>query len=113
MACRPLPTFSPAFAALVTLPVSVPLIRTSVYERIRGEILSCALRPGTQLQERDLALRYEVSKSPIRDALLRLQEQNLIEVLPRKGYRVRPVSVASRRTHTGAAHRCVALGTLL
>jgi GntR family transcriptional regulator, rspAB operon transcriptional repressor len=97
MACRPLPTVSPAVAALVTLPVSAPLIRTSVYERIRGEILSCALRPGAQLQERDLASRYEVSKSPIRDALLRLQEQNLIEVLPRKGYRVRPVSVADAR----------------
>lgn len=81
----------------MNLSVTVPLIRTSVYERIRGEILSCALRPGTQLQERDLADRYEVSKSPIRDALLRLQEQNLIEVLPRKGYRVRPVSVADAR----------------
>jgi len=81
----------------VNFPVSTPLIRSSVYERIRSEILSCALRPGAQLQERDLALRYAVSKSPVRDALLRLQEQNLIDVLPRKGYRVRPVSVADAR----------------
>jgi GntR family transcriptional regulator, rspAB operon transcriptional repressor len=71
-----------------------PLIRNSVYERIRSEILSCALKPGSQIQERDLAERYAVSKSPIRDALLRLEAQNLIEVMPRKGYRVRPISVA-------------------
>jgi DNA-binding GntR family transcriptional regulator len=78
-----------------TLPA--PLIRTSVYERIRSEILSCALKPGSLLQERDLAERYAVSKSPIRDALLRLETQNLIEVMPRKGYRVRPISVADAR----------------
>lgn len=69
------------------------LVREGIYERIRAEILSCALQPGSQIHEQDLARRYEVSKSPIRDALLRLQEQHLVEVLPRKGYRVRPISV--------------------
>ncbi len=71
-----------------------PLMRDDVYERIRDEILSCSLQPGAHFHEQDLAHRFQVSKSPIRDALLRLQEQNLIDVLPRKGYRVRPVSVA-------------------
>lgn len=77
--------------------LSTPLMRTSVYERIRSEILSCELKPGSLIQERDLAERYAVSKSPIRDALLRLETQNLIEVMPRKGYRVRPISVADAR----------------
>lgn len=77
--------------------IPAPLIRNSVYERIRGEILSCELKPGSLLQERDLAERYAVSKSPIRDALLRLEAQSLIEVMPRKGYRVRPISVADAR----------------
>ena len=70
------------------------LVRVDVYERLRSEILACSLRPGTQLQEKELAEKYGVSKSPIRDALLRLQEQHLIEVLPRKGYRVTPVSMS-------------------
>lgn len=70
-----------------------PLMRDDVYERLRDEILSCALAPGTPIHEQDLAQRFQVSKSPIRDALLRLQEQNLVEVLPRKGYRVRPISL--------------------
>jgi DNA-binding GntR family transcriptional regulator len=71
-----------------------PGVGEGVYQKLRREILICRLRPGVTLHEQDLAQRYRVSKSPIRDALLRLQEQNLIEVLPRKGYRVAPVSVA-------------------
>ena len=73
------------------------LVRDEVYERIRTEIVSCILRHGSQVQEGELAERYGVSKSPIRDALLRLQEQDLIEVLPRKGYRVKPVSITEVR----------------
>jgi DNA-binding GntR family transcriptional regulator len=76
-------------------PAPPRLVRVDVYERIRGEILACTLRPGTQLQEKDLAEKYGVSKSPVRDALLRLQEQHLIEVLPRKGYRVTPISMTA------------------
>jgi DNA-binding GntR family transcriptional regulator len=69
-------------------------MRDDVYERIRDDILSCTLQPGSPVHEQALAQRFQVSKSPIRDALLRLQEQNLIDVLPRKGYRVRPISLA-------------------
>ena len=70
------------------------LVRNDVYARLRDAILSCALAPGAQIHEQALAAQYKVSKSPIRDALLRLQEQSLVEVLPRRGYRVRPISVA-------------------
>ena len=68
------------------------LIRDGVYQHIRADILSCVLLPGARIFENDLAKRYDVSKSPVRDALLRLQEQGLIEVLPRKGYLIRPIS---------------------
>ena len=70
------------------------LIRGAVYDNIRADILACALAPGARIHENDLAARLEVSKSPVRDALLRLEVEGLIEVLPRKGYRVRPISVA-------------------
>ena len=70
------------------------LIRDDVHERMRAEILSCVLKPGSLAQENDLALRYGVSKSPVRDAFLRLEQQGLVEVLPRKGYRIKPISVA-------------------
>jgi DNA-binding GntR family transcriptional regulator len=73
------------------------LARTTIYRLLRADILSCALRPGSQIQERELIERFAVSKSPIRDALLKLEEQNLIEILPRKGYRVKPVSLTDAR----------------
>lgn len=73
------------------------LMREGVYDRVRGDILACTLMPGALIQEKELAARYAVSKSPVRDALLRLQEQDLIEVMPRKGYRVRPISLADAR----------------
>ena len=69
------------------------LIRDGVYEKIRADILACVLAPGARVFENDLAKRYNVCKSPVRDALLRLQEQGLIEVLPRKGYLIRPISI--------------------
>ena len=71
-----------------------PLIRDDVHERMRAEILACMLKPGSLVQENDLALRYGVSKSPVRDAFLRLAQQGLVDVLPRKGYRIKPISVA-------------------
>ncbi len=64
-------------------------------------MLSCELRPGQLLRERDLVGRFDVSKSPIRDALLKLEGQGLIEVLPRKGYRVRRIDVSDVRDMYG------------
>lgn len=64
-----------------------------VYDQIRNDILSCKLAPGLAIYEQELAQRFGVSKSPVREALLRLQEQNLVEVRARSGYRVRPISL--------------------
>lgn len=65
-----------------------------MYLRLRQDILSCALAPGAPLFEGALAERFEMSKSPIRDALSRLHAEKLIAVLPRKGYRVAPISLS-------------------
>jgi DNA-binding GntR family transcriptional regulator len=70
------------------------LLREEIYARVRESILACELLPGAAFREGDFAERFGVSKSPVRDALLRLQQDGLIEVLPRKGYRVRPISLA-------------------
>jgi GntR family transcriptional regulator, rspAB operon transcriptional repressor len=65
----------------------------TVLERLRQDILSCEIAPGTEIFEQQLAQKFGVSKSPVRDALIRLQEQELVEVRPRTGYRVRPISI--------------------
>lgn len=48
------------------------------YETIRQHILSGALQPGTQLKENDLALLCGVSRTPVRDALNRLEAEMLV-----------------------------------
>jgi GntR family transcriptional regulator, rspAB operon transcriptional repressor len=68
--------------------------REEIYRRLREDVLSCVIMPGQSLHENDLAERFGVSKSPIRDALMRLEADGLVTVQSRKGYRVSPVSVA-------------------
>jgi DNA-binding GntR family transcriptional regulator len=69
-------------------------MREDVYRKLREEVLSCTIMPGQSLHENDLADRFGVSKSPIRDALIRLEADGLVTVQSRKGYRVAPVSVS-------------------
>jgi DNA-binding GntR family transcriptional regulator len=64
----------------------------SIFSELRRQILNCEFAPGEAIFEQKLAASFGVSKSPIREALLRLQEQNLVEVRPRSGYRVRLIS---------------------
>lgn len=73
------------------------LLRDNVYDALRSAILTCDLSPGQELREQDLAAQYAVSRSPVRDALLRLEGERLVTVLPRQGYRVNRVSIADAR----------------
>lgn len=65
-----------------------------LYVELRQAILDCRLRPGAEVYENELARSYAVSKSPVRDALLRLRVDGLVEVIARRGYRIKPVSLA-------------------
>jgi DNA-binding GntR family transcriptional regulator len=70
------------------------LLREQIYEQLRADILECRLSPGAEIREGELALRFGVSKSPVRDALMHLQREGLVLTLPRQGYRVSSVSLA-------------------
>jgi DNA-binding GntR family transcriptional regulator len=70
------------------------LWRERIYEQLRADILQCVLPPGGEIREGELALRFGVSKSPVRDALMHLQREGLVITLPRQGYRVASVSLA-------------------
>jgi GntR family transcriptional regulator, rspAB operon transcriptional repressor len=69
------------------------LLREKVYDQLRADMISCRIAPGTEIRESDLAARFGLSKSPVRDALMRLEREGLVITLPRQGYRVSPVSV--------------------
>jgi len=70
------------------------LLRERVYEQLRHDILTCELMPGAEIREAELAVRFEVSKSPVRDALISLEREGLVITIPRQGYRVAPVSIS-------------------
>lgn len=73
------------------------LLRDDIYVSLRRDILSCALAPGSDLREQNLAEHFHVSKSPVREALLRLERENLVTVAARQGYRVAPISLTDAR----------------
>jgi DNA-binding GntR family transcriptional regulator len=63
------------------------------YEALKQDILTCTLAPGAQIFESDLAARYGMSKTPVREALNLLGQEGLVQVLPRRGYLVAPVTL--------------------
>jgi DNA-binding GntR family transcriptional regulator len=64
-----------------------------VYQDLKQDILRCELRPGQAVYEGRLAERYGVSKTPIREALNALRHEGYVQVVPRRGYLIAPVSV--------------------
>lgn len=64
----------------------------SVYAMLRKEILTCALAPGTEISEAELADRFKMSKTPVREALANLRAEGLVRSFPRRGYQIVPVT---------------------
>jgi len=67
---------------------------SKIYRALRQEILSGQLLPGENLIEQGLADRFAVSRTPIREAIRRLQQEGLIESDQRGGIRVAVITVA-------------------
>ncbi|GAK12320.1 GntR family transcriptional regulator [Geomicrobium sp. JCM 19039] len=59
--------------------------REYVYEKIRESILSLELTPGTVISEKEISDDLEVSRTPVREAFLKLTEDELLTVLPQRG----------------------------
>ncbi|MBN9443582.1 GntR family transcriptional regulator [Bosea sp. (in: a-proteobacteria)] len=64
-----------------------------VYEMLRAEILSLALSPGSPIDEVQLAERFGMSRTPIREALVRLASEGLVETLPNRSTLVANIDV--------------------
>ena len=91
-------TQSPAMSA----PPKIRLDRTrlaapQVLERLREAILSLELVPGTVLARQELADRFGVSQTPVREALLRLSEEALVDVFPQHATLVSRIDIAAAR----------------
>jgi GntR family carbon starvation induced transcriptional regulator len=71
-----------------------PTLSSALAEQLRSSILGGALTPGSKLRLDDLRGQYDVSLSPLREALTRLVSDGLVVTTDKKGYRVAPVSAA-------------------
>src|SRR3954451_16460476 len=69
----------------------VPLAQI-VGDRIRSRILNGKFLPGSRLVERDLAAEFQVSRSPVREALRNLDKEGLVEKLPTRGIIVKALT---------------------
>ena len=67
-------------------------IREIIYEYLREAILDGRLKPGERLVERDLAEKFRASRTPIREALRKLETEEFLEYLPRRGDIVKGVN---------------------
>jgi DNA-binding GntR family transcriptional regulator len=66
-----------------------------VYTTLRNEILSLVLKPGQLLDEMSLAERFDMSRSPVREALIRLASDELVVTLANRSTIVAPIEVAT------------------
>jgi DNA-binding GntR family transcriptional regulator len=62
-----------------------------VFEYLRDAILTGKLKPGERLMEIQLAEKLGVSRTPVREAMKKLEQENFIEMVPRKGAYVKDI----------------------
>ena len=59
-------------------------VQDSVYTALRKSIINLNLLPGTAISEKEISLRYHVSRTPVREAFIHLSKEGLVEVIPQK-----------------------------
>ena len=78
-------------------PIKRQLVRERVYSTLRGWIVHGTLRPNEQMRDVELAGRLGVSRTPVREALRRLEDEGLVRAAPHRWTRVSPLDVGDAR----------------
>jgi DNA-binding GntR family transcriptional regulator len=60
-------------------------VQDQVYTALRKSIISLNLSPGTVVSEKEISLRFQVSRTPVREALIHLSREGLVQVIPQRG----------------------------
>ncbi|WP_158818058.1 GntR family transcriptional regulator [Methylocapsa sp. S129] len=72
-------------------------VSAQVYEALKKAIVSLQLPPGSSISENRICRHIGVSRTPVREAIIRLVEDELIEVFPQKGSFVAPIKLSAVR----------------
>src|SRR5215467_9613941 len=66
-----------------------------IYADLRAELVSLQRRPGEAISESEIAMSYGVSRTPVREAILKLSDEGLVEIFPQSGIIVSRIPVAA------------------
>lgn len=71
------------------------LLKEQIYQEIKQRIITCKLEPGSFIKETDFEKDLSVSRTPLREAFNKLEEEGLLKVIPKKGVQVKSLSLMS------------------
>ncbi len=74
-------------------------LREQIYSHLRNEIKNGTLKPGTSINMDNLSKELSISKTPLREALIKLECQGFVEMLPRKGVQVKKLTYAELKEY--------------
>ncbi|MFV0548898.1 MAG: GntR family transcriptional regulator [Limnobaculum xujianqingii] len=67
-------------------------VNKQICRMLRKDIVECHIHPGKRLSEKEMAMRFDVSRQPVREAFIKLAEAGLVQVLPQRGTVVTKIS---------------------
>lgn len=85
----------------------------TVYQELRNQILGLDIQPGTLLDETELAERFSLSRSPVREALIRLSAEGLVQTLRNRSSIVAPFDITAIPSYLDAVNLVYRLTTRL
>ena len=95
---RPAGTPDRSGSGLPFVPLNQEALRERVVTAIRDAVIQGKLRPGEKVPEDELALRFGVSRTPVREAIRILEQQGMVRVLPKKGTYIATVDPRTKPT---------------
>ncbi|EOV9629361.1 GntR family transcriptional regulator [Cronobacter dublinensis] len=72
-------------------------VSQQIYRILRRDIVHCLIPPGTPLSEKEVSVRFDVSRQPVREAFIKLAENGLIQIRPQRGSFVNKISLRQVR----------------
>lgn len=75
------------------IPTAPATLSETVYSSFKRDIIHGYFQPGEALSEKELAHRYKASRTPVREAAVRLQNDRLLRIVPNRGYFVAQITL--------------------
>jgi DNA-binding GntR family transcriptional regulator len=76
------------------MPKSPATTADRLYTKLKQDVITCVLAPGSPFSEGELCRRYRTSRTPVREACRRLEREGLVTIIPFRGYFIAPLTFA-------------------